>query len=66
MTKLCIKIADTPWGPLQLEQTGKHTYRVTYGKQVEDRLAYAQAAAKFGEAIMHWCACEGTLEAFSN
>lgn len=60
--RLCTKFADTPWGPLQLEQRGKDSFRVTYGKEVKDRLTYAQAAAEFGRAVMHWLACEGLLD----
>lgn len=60
--KLCNKFADTPWGPLQLEQRGKDNFRVTYGKEVKDRLSYRDAAAAYGQAIMHWLACEDQLD----
>ena len=60
--KVCHKTTDTPWGPLQLEQCGKDSFRVTYGKEVKDRLPYGVAAARYGEAIMHWLACEGKLD----
>ena len=60
--KLCHKAFDTPWGPLQLEQRGKDSFRVTYGREVQDGLSYAYAARRYGEAIMHWLACEGKLD----
>jgi len=62
--RLCYQPADleTPWGPIKLEQHGKDNFRVTYGLQVDDGLNYAQAAAKFGQAVMHWLACEGRLD----
>ncbi len=47
---------------IKLEQTSKQFFRVTYGRQIEGMLNYAEAAAKLGEAIMHASACEGLLD----
>lgn len=47
---------------LQLEQTSRHRFKVTYGQQVKTRLAYNEAAAELGACIMHALACEGKLE----
>lgn len=51
--------------PIRLEQYSANSmrFRVTYGKQVDDRLDYADAAAKLGEAIMHCAACDGKFVA---
>ena len=56
------EFADTPWGPLKLEQRGRDSFRVTYGLQIDDKLSYAQASAQYGQAIMHWLACEDMLD----
>ncbi len=48
--------------PIKLEQRGKDDFRVTYGKQVRDRLCYADAASELGASIMHALACEGNLD----
>jgi hypothetical protein len=53
---------EIPWGPIKLEQAGVDNFRVTYGKQVDANLDYGEAAAKLGQAIMHWLACEGQLD----
>lgn len=45
-----------------LDQRGPDDFRVTYGQQVEDHLNYADAAMKFGQAIMHSIACKGILD----
>lgn len=62
--RLCheFKELETPWGPIKLEQRGKDNFRVTYGLQVDDNLTYGQAAAKLGQAQMHWPACESMLD----
>ena len=61
--KLCHEFADlkTPWGPIKLEQRGRNNFRVTYGKEVKDRLTYSEACSALGQAQMHWLACEGKL-----
>jgi hypothetical protein len=46
---------------LEQHQTKAALFRVTYGLQVEDNLTYTQACAKLGGAIMHWLACDGSL-----
>lgn len=60
--KLCHTFFETPWGPLKLEQHGKDSFRVTYGKEVKDRLTYAQACAALGQSQLHWLACEGHVD----
>ena len=62
--RLCWEFHDlrTPWGPIKLEQRGVHSFRVTYGKQVDDGLTYGRAAAMLGSDIMHWLACESHLD----
>jgi len=58
--KVIYKQADGSY-TIILEQysTNSMRFRVTYGLQVYDRLDYANAAAKLGEAIMHSAACSG-------
>lgn len=41
--------------------TRPNAFQVIYGQQVDHDLTYTEAAAKLGEAIMHACACAGTL-----
>lgn len=48
--------------PIRLIQTGVDRFTVQYWKQIDKELTYAQAAAKYGEAIMHALACEGILD----
>jgi hypothetical protein len=48
--------------PIKLEQTGIDRFTVTYWKQVKSGLNYAQAAAEYGECIMHALACNGDLD----
>lgn len=45
-----------------LIQTGIDRFTVTYGKQVKERLNYAQAAMEYGSCIMHALACDGKLD----
>jgi hypothetical protein len=61
---LCHEFSEmqTGFGPIKLEQRGKDNFRVTYGLQVDDSLTYPQAAAKLGEAIMHYLALAGRLD----
>lgn len=58
---LCHKTIDLAF-TVTLEQLGKDRFRVTYGKQIDTDLNYAQAAAKYGQAIMHALACDGRLD----
>ena len=46
---------------IKLHQQGKNKFTVTYGKQIDANLSYADAASKLGEALMHALACEGKL-----
>lgn len=47
---------------IKLIQAGVNRFEVHYGKQVDEDLDYEQAAAKYGEAVMHALACEGRLD----
>ena len=58
---ICHEIADLGF-PIKLEQIGRDNFTVTYGAQVDSRLRYGEAAAKYGQAIMHALACEGRLD----
>lgn len=40
----------------------KRLFTVQHGKQFDERLDYATAAAKLGEAIMRALACEGMID----
>lgn len=40
----------------------RNSYAVQYGKQLDERLYYADACAKLGEAIMHDLACQSLLD----
>lgn len=61
--KTCHEIFSFDW-PIKLQQhaTPPGSFRVVYGYQVDDRLTYADAAAKLGQAIMHAIACDGNLD----
>jgi hypothetical protein len=61
---LCHEFADlpTPWGPIKLEQMGRDRFAVTYGKQVDSDLTYAQACTKLGQALMHWLSCADKVD----
>lgn len=48
--------------PIELAQTGKDRFTVTYGKQVTARLCYASAARELGNVIMHALACQGKIQ----
>lgn len=48
--------------PIELAQRGRDSFRVTYWKQVKDRLTYAEAAKELGECILHALACESLLD----
>ena len=54
---------------IKMEQAGppnkraaKHSFRVTYGKQVSPMLTYGQAAISLAHSIMHALSCEGKIE----
>jgi len=47
--------------PVILEQYQDSTFRVTYGKQIEDNLPYGDAAYEFGLSVLHALACEGKI-----
>ena len=47
---------------IKLSQQGCDRFTVTYGKQIESKRSYAQAAASLGEAIMHALVCEDRLD----
>lgn len=44
-----------------LRQQTRRFFSVQYGMQENQKLSYAQAAARLGEAIMHASACEGKI-----
>lgn len=46
---------------IKVEQRSSGRFRVSYGKQVNDHLTYAQAAHRLGEAMFHRLACEGEI-----
>lgn len=52
----------TPWGPIQLTQQGPDDFTVIYGLQTKSGLSYSRAASELGACIMHYCACEGSLD----
>lgn len=45
-----------------VEQWGNGRFNVTYGKDVQTGLGYADAAKHFGECIFHALACAGELD----
>ena len=59
--KLCFKV-EIAGLPITLEQLGKDSFRVTYWKQVHDRLTYHDASTDLGSCIMHALACDGKLD----
>jgi hypothetical protein len=44
-----------------LHQHAPNRFRVAYGLEVYDKLTYAQASKKLGEALMHSLACAGKI-----
>lgn len=44
-----------------LLQQSRHRFAVVYGLQVKTGLRYAQAAAEYGECVMHSLACRGKI-----
>lgn len=59
--KLCLEMNDHTW-PIRLYQHGRDSFRVTYGKQVDDRLTYSGACSKLGQAIMHRLSCDELVD----
>lgn len=49
-----------PW-TIALTQQGHELFTVIYGLEVKTRLNYENAAAAFGEAVMHYAACESLI-----
>ena len=47
---------------VRLEQTGKDSFTVIYGKQVKRHLSYSDAAHEFGLCLFHALACDGKLD----
>ncbi len=60
--KTCIDLPPRLAFPVTVEQASSGLFRVRYGKQVKDRLGYADAAHKFGECVFHALACDGKIE----
>lgn len=60
--RTCFSLPDGEF-PIRLDQTGRNTFTVTYGKQVKPNLTYSEAARELGECIMHERACAGKLDA---
>jgi hypothetical protein len=54
-------IFDLP-ATVVMTQQGIDRFTVHYGKQVDSSLDYAEAAFKFGCAVMHAAACNGHLD----
>lgn len=57
----CIELKDLPFG-VKVEQLANRLFRVTYGKQEQHELTYAQAAHEFGECVFHALSCANRLE----
>lgn len=58
---VCLELPDLAFG-IRLEQDGPDDFRVVYGKQIDERLNYENAAQRLGEAIMHALACDARLD----
>jgi hypothetical protein len=58
---ICHEVKELGW-PIRLIQNGVDRFTVEYGKQIDAGLTYGEAAAKYGQAIMHALACEGKLD----
>lgn len=48
-------------GIVTLQQRGVDSFAVRYGREVDDGLSYADAAAKLGQALMHQLVCDGAM-----
>lgn len=57
----CIELTDLAF-PIKVEQYANARFKVTYGKQVSDRLTYERACAEFGACVFHALACDGKLD----
>lgn len=57
--KYCISLINHD---IHVEQRASKLFRVTYGKQVQDNLTYAEAAHEFGECVFHALSCEGAID----
>ena len=55
-------MANITLGSVSLTQTGFNRFTVQYGMHIESDLSYADAAAEFGECVMHEACCEGKLD----
>jgi hypothetical protein len=54
---------DVPFGLRVDQHEGKgKLFRVTYGKQVKDKLTYTEGAREFGLCLFHALACDGLLD----
>lgn len=60
---LCITVTVEHQYPVTVVQdiSDAALFTVTYGKQIKDRLRYAEAAKEFGECVFHALACNGQL-----
>jgi hypothetical protein len=47
--------------PVDLLQSSREGFAVRYGKHLRTGMDYGQAAAEFGECVMHSLACAGCL-----
>lgn len=47
---------------VKLEQRANGKFRITYGKEVHDRLNYDEAAREYGYCVFHSLACASKLE----
>lgn len=57
------KLCDVRAGlGVRLIQQGKDLFAVVYGRQIKERLNYAEAASEYGACIMHALACDGKLD----
>lgn len=59
--KTCFILDSLAFG-ISLEQNGKDSFNVIYGKQVKERLDYGEAAMELGSCIMHALACDDKLD----
>ena len=59
---VCFELPGSSTSVIRLTQQGVDNFTVQYGKQVERRLDYTQAATALGAAIMHAAACDDKLD----
>lgn len=48
-------------GMVTLQQRGRNSFAVRYGREVHEGLSYADACTKLGEALMHQAVCDGAI-----